>query len=184
MPFQIKTAKGAKRMRWRWPLPGDPRVAKMRRRVQDGGRGLYMLRPPPRLEPAGGGDTYCLVEGYYPDELGSAYWRQVDPWRREEWRMGRMVVLNTGWYKAPTVFNARDTDFDLLLDEVRRNNRNARRDLRRQVHEPYARQAMANRQQEEEDEVLDETADRIAKRGTDALLHGGNPRIAVPSHVH
>lgn len=169
-------------LRFRWPRKDDPRPNLLRRRVQEGGTGVYIVRPPAALE--GEESGFCVIEAYYPDQFSESYYHQLDPARRSDWQLGRLVVLNTGWWLAPKVFHERIDPFDLLVTEIRRNNRQSRQDLRRQVHETYIKDELDRRQEAREDEVLDATADRIAARGAEAITRAKFPTVSVPDTVH
>ena len=78
--------------RFRWVGESHPDQVMVRERVQDGGKNLYVLRLPPTVA---GSEVKVLAVGFYPDELQSASWTLCDPRQREDWTLGRMVVLKT-----------------------------------------------------------------------------------------
>jgi len=100
----------------------DPDLIRLRQDVQEEGRGLFVAR-------AGGTGVKCLLEAYYPEDIRPAYAdKQLDRYRLAEFKMGRLVVIarHFNWFG----------EIDpVMLDQMRRNNRNARKDLRRS-HSP------------------------------------------------
>ena len=196
--------------RFRWMPEDDPDVKMVRERVQDGGRNLFVLRLPPSVA---GSDLKVLAVGFYPDELQSASWTLCDPRQREDWGMGRMVVLkilelagmttmsfgrdmadhapgdtrpSEGWHIGVQVGPSLKAYVGPLrqdhIDEVVRNNRNARADLKRRSTASYLEKEIQNAVEADEEkkimnsEFVDDYVDRWESTRHHAL---GNPRVSL-----
>lgn len=109
---------GSSSARFVWPAPGDSDVERIRSDVQEGGPGLYVFYMPD-------GTRKALVEAYYPEGIRDAFFEQeLDPYRRADCRLGRLVAVN--------VIRILDSPVDQrTIQEIRRNNRAARRELKR-----------------------------------------------------
>ena len=96
----------------------DPDLIRIRENVQEEGTGLFVAH-------LGGSGVKALLEAYYPEGIRNRYYeKQLDRYRKVEVNMGRLVVVGqvTMW----------EGELDgRILGMVQRNNRNARRDLRR-----------------------------------------------------
>lgn len=110
----------------------------VRDRVQDGGAHIYVYALPFVL---GGARPLCLVEAYEPVLVRPGYLNQLDPMRVADMRDGNRIAIHTlslrGTFRvggtrpgAVDAFWPRDLD-ERMTDEIRRNNRNARADLKR-----------------------------------------------------
>lgn len=168
--------------RFRWPEAGDPDVARIRERVQERGRSLFVLRLPM-------GPLKVLAEAYYPDELRPAMWEQLDPARRSDWQNGRLVVLATipvqgslriGQGKGGVYAIHHVTD--PMLDEIRRNNRNARQDLKRHSSASARKLALEDAVASQEKAVYDEWSDLYEAAYRESLEYAlGKPRVSMYS---
>lgn len=119
--------------------PGDdPDVQRIRREIQNEGKGLFVVY-------AKDTGLKALIEAYYPEDVRPHYFKDwLDPYRKYEHRLGRLVCINhqvIGW--AGELHG-------LLIEEIQRNNRNARRDLRRSHSKVGHRIALENKLAEEE----------------------------------
>lgn len=167
-------------VRFRWPSDShDTEV--IRSRVQERGRGLFVLEAPRTMA---GTPVRVLAECYYGDEIHPSYWKQLDPFRTEDARMGRLVCITTlplrGTQSIGTGFGSFNGYIRLIpgmVREIRRNNRNARSHLKRQTVASYRAQEMRNRRAEEEEPIYEEWAERYAQ----AYIEGGTYAVH-PEH--
>lgn len=151
-------------VRFEWPEPGDPDVAMLRERVQEGAPGLYVLKLPML-------DLKVLAECYYPDELRDGMWRNFDPMRRADWQDGRLICMHTlnvdgailvGGGRRGSVHAIRHLS-DQVVEEIRRNNRSARRDLKRN--------SSATARRQELDNAEEDLTRRVSRDFEDAYAH-------------
>lgn len=125
------------RFRFEWPDYDDPDVYRIRTEVQEGAPGLYVLRSPDR-------NMKAIVEAYYPEGIRhSFYENELDPYRRADYQDGNLVVVHV-WRVITREIDNR------ILDEIRRNNRSARSDLKRSASAHDRLLEMRNRREEEE----------------------------------
>lgn len=137
-------------VRFRWPEPLDSDVQRIRERVQEAGRGLFVLRDP-------FDDTLkYLVEGAYPEDVSGQYHStMLDPGRQSDRSMGRLIVWNDlGPDRTPRCW--RDDLHPLSIDRIRAGNRNARKDLKRQGTPSYHKLDLRDEVEKEGEEVIQE----------------------------
>lgn len=159
--------------RFRWPRRWDSEVRMIRERVQGDGRGLFMLRAPYPGEK-------LLVEAYYPEHMREGYVRQhLDPLRRYEVGMGNLVVVKVlDGIKPP------GEPLDMRhIREIRRNNRNARRDLKRQASAKYRKSEMERRREEEEQEVYDHFNEFVRQAKVDTYKYAIRPHVGPADSI-
>lgn len=109
---------GQKDLRYAWAPPGDPSTLKLRQDGPEEAKGLFVVYM---------GDTglKSLVEAYYPEDIRPEYYRlSLDPVRRSELQLGRLVVINEMWSFAGEL-----TDQD--ISDIKAGSRNTRSELRR-----------------------------------------------------
>jgi hypothetical protein len=140
-PFAVGT-----RNRFRWPDRYDQDVELIRGEVQEGGPGLYIL--------LANSDDKVLVEAYYPEDIRPEFYAtQLDPMRQEDFRLGRLVVVGYPFHTPsgePMAVPAEG--IGPMIHQLRKNNRNANRDLRRRYNEKDIARALhedAKKQEEE-----------------------------------
>lgn len=153
--------------RFRWPEPGDPEVRMIRERVQESGKGLYILRAPYP-------DAKVLVEAHYPNGMRPHYIdNHLDPYRKEDVQMGRLVVVRVFDDIKPP-----DQPLDMRhIREIRRNNRNARGDLRRQSSGHARRLALEDRRRKEEQPVFDRWNSFVKQAKADTRKFAATPHV-------
>jgi len=152
-------------IRFKWPQPFDSDVEKVRTGVQERGRGLFVLRAP-------FGEAKCLVEAYYPHEITANYAESVlDPLRFADMRQGRLIVVGNPRFRETMKVGEGVGSFRVLgpkgvtptlLEEVRRNNRNARSHLKRNANPMYAKQELNDIIHQREQEAFDRWEDFYA----------------------
>lgn len=148
--------------RFQMPRKGDPDVERLRDGVQEGAAHLYVLYLPTM---AGGSNVKVIAEAYHPDQLQPGTWFMVDPRQRADWQDGKLVVIGTkavdGTFKVggkhPGSVHAFFNLTEAMLAELRRNNRNARRDLKRKASAAYLEQEIRNAQEEADHKVAMES---------------------------
>lgn len=153
--------------RFRWPDEWDEEVRMIRERVQERGRGLYLLKAPYP-------DAKVLVEAHYPLGMRDTYIEHhLDPFRKEDVRLGRLVVIR--------VFDdIKPPDQKLNMNhirEIRRNNRNARGNLKRQSSGKHRKLEMEDRRRQEEKPVFDRWNNFIQQVKVDTLKYAMTPHV-------
>lgn len=154
--------------RYRWPRTMDREVTMIRRQVQNSGEGLYILRPP-HDQPY----SSILVEAYYPFHIRDDYVEWLDPFRREDMRNGNLVVVAAfDGVHGPEIKPPEEQLNRKHIMEIRRNNREARRHLRRKSTAKQRKREIRDNidQQDEEvysrwDEIVDEATRDTRKFG-------------------
>ena len=125
---------------------GDPDLRRVRENVQEGGVGLFVVH-------LGGSGVKALIEAYYPDNIREAYFeKSLDKYRKSESRQGRLIAISqiSFWHG----------ELDMrIINMVQRNNRNARRDLRRSHSATDHRIALDNDLAAKEQEAYDNFED-------------------------
>ena len=124
--------------RFEWAEEGNPYEQRIRESVQDGGKHLYVLRLPFVV---GGSPIWVLAEAYYPSEAQAGTWFMIDARQRLDWKDGRPVVISTvplaGTFKVGGDAQGSVHGFfqlnDVMIEELCRNNRNSKQDLRRRT---------------------------------------------------
>jgi len=98
---------------------GDPDLVRIRQEIQEEGKGLFVAY-------AGDTGAKALIEAYYPEDLRPAYIAtHLNDTMKYEVGMGRLTVINANLFNWIGEIDPR------TLKEIQRNNRNARRELRR-----------------------------------------------------
>lgn len=174
-------------VRFEW-LPEDHPDEKMvRERVQDGGVNLFVLRLPVSIA---GTDVKVLAVGFYPDELQSASWHMCDPRQQVDWNLGGLVVLKTLELNGTFEFGGGHLGSvncymgpltDEMIAEIKRNNRNARQDLKRKMTASYLEQEIRNAKEAEEERKMEESGflDAYTEAYLDTERHvRGNPFVS------
>jgi hypothetical protein len=153
-------------LRYSW-LPGDdPDVQRLRCEVQEEGRGLFVLA-------AGDTGVKVLVEAYYPEDIRPEYYHtSLDRYRKHEHDMGRLVAINE-------IFSWVGEMHPLHMEEIRRNNRNARKDLKRE-HNPDAYEREARDIEDEQTRINSEDFNQFyADAYAESLKFAvGTPRVS------
>lgn len=165
-------------LRFRWPSdPSDTEV--IRSTVQESGRGLFVLEAP---MPAGGTTVKVLAEAYYPEDVRASYFENMDPFRKADSSMGRLIVVSTLDLKGTIQVGSGVGSFfgyiDLtspMLDEIRRNNRNANSRLKRNASREYWMQERENLREAEEAKVFDEWAEAYTHMYLEGAKYGRTP---------
>lgn len=166
-------------LRFRWP--SDPHDTEaVRSRVQERGRGLFVLEAP---MPAGGTPVKVLAECYYPDELRVHYRREgLDPFREADARMGRLVCVNTLPLRGTTRIGKGHGSFhgytrltEGMVLELRRNNRNARAELKRSSVGSYRKLELRDALDADDEEVYDEWSEAYAQAYIEGGTYAVNP---------
>jgi hypothetical protein len=154
--------------------------------VQDNGVNLFVLHLPITV---GGTRPKCLAVGFYPDEAQSATYFMLDPRQKADWEAGRLVILKTleleGTQQLGDGFGSVSMYMgplhDGMIAEIKRNNRNSRRDLKRQSSELYLKQEIANALEAQEEKKIQESGflDAYTEAYMDSEHHvRGNPRVS------
>lgn len=160
-------------VRFRWPEPYDDDVRRVREDLQEEGRGLFVLRAP-FLD-----SVRCLVEAYYPEDIRQAYFeRELDPLRRMDCRMGRLVVVGNDLAPGRRPAMWRGPLDPRIVTALRASNRSARADLKRQVSPLYFKQALQDVNDREEDLLLEEWTDQYAEAFLDTLEYQ-KPKVSM-----
>jgi len=162
--------------RFSWPDPWEEDVVQIREKMQEGGRNMFVLRTPQ-------GDK-ALVEAYYPDEITADYagnW--LDPMRLADCRAGRLVVVgdDLGPARRPLRWSGRLDDS--IITAMRGANRNARKDLRRQVNATYTKLELDERMAQDEEAAFSRFADFYEQAMADTVAFGMTPRVPVHSDL-
>ncbi len=163
--------------RFSWPDPWDEDVIQIRTKMQEGGRNMFVLRTPQ-------GDK-ALVEAYYPDEISADYagnW--LDPIRLADCRQGRLVVVgdDLGPARRPLRWSGRLDNS--IITAMRQCNRNARKDLRRQVNSTYTKLELDDRMAEDENAAFARFADFYEQAVTDSIKFGMTPHVGPARSLH
>jgi hypothetical protein len=157
-------------MRFRWPEYGDENVAQIRTKMQESGRGLFVLRTPQ-------GDN-ALVEAYYPVDIQQGYaGRWLDERQLADFADGKLVVVgdDLGPARRPLRWSGRLSE--RLITELRRNNRNTRSDLKRQVNATYTKLELEDRMAEDEAAAFSRFADFYEQAMSDTVKFGMTPHV-------
>ena len=164
------------RIRFSWPDPWDEDVIQIREKMQEGGRNMFVLRTPQ-------GDK-ALVEAYYPHEISTEYagsW--LDPIRLADCRMGRLVVVGDDLGPARRPLRSSGRLDNSIITAMRRSNRNARKDLRRQVNATYTKLELDERMAKDEEAAFTRFADFYEQAMKDTLAYGMTTRVPDPSSL-
>lgn len=126
--------------RYRWPLD-DSEQRLIEAEIQEGGKGLWVLLSPVQ------DNVKVLVEAYYPEDIRADYFKnQLDPMRRVDYQDGHLVtVAEVAQWVGPLPKE--------LIYQIRKNNRNARKELRRKST-AYDRELEMKRLQEEQEKPI------------------------------
>lgn len=154
----------------------------IRSEVQEAGDGLFVFDAPFDV---GGSTPMSICEAYYPDEFTSGYPANLDPIRMSDFKDGRLVVLNTlgvrGMTSVGSGFGSINVCFRIepqMIEEIRRNNRAARGELKRQSSAVHRKQAIKNAQEEEEQVAMKEWSDWYTDAYRETLKFAMNkPRV-------
>jgi len=141
--------------RFEWADPDDPDIATLRAEAQDGGPHLFILYTPVTLHAS---RVKVLAEAYYPADMQAATWEMLDPRQHADWQDGRLIVISTvplkGTFRTngnrPGSVNAFFRLTTDMMEELRRNNRNARRELKRKASAVYHKQELKSAIEEHE----------------------------------
>lgn len=166
--------------------PGDRSLQQMvQDNVQEGGVGLYLFALP--FVARNGLRPLVLAEAYFSSDLRSGTWNQLDPMRRADWQDGRLVVLKTLSLadtfqiggSSPGAVNAFWRLTYPMLEEVRRNNRSARADLKR-TSTAYDRSLeLANAQEADEAPIFKAWDELVEDAARETVNHAFNqPRVS------
>lgn len=168
-------------IRFEWPDAGDPCVKMVRERVQEGAPGLFVLRIP-------GTPFKTLAECYYPDQMKPGTWSTMDPFRRADWQDGRLICITTvpvrgsfniGGGRKGSVHAIREVT-DQMVTELRRNNRNARSELKRSSTAGNRKKALEDIEEKRFEEASQEFADFYTEAYLDTQKYGmGKPRVSM-----
>ena len=158
--------------RFSWPEPGDEDVIQIREKMQEGGRNMFVLVTPQ-------GDK-ALVEAYYPHEISDDYaanW--LDPFRLADCRMGRLVVVgdDLGPARRPLRWSGRLDNS--IITAMRRSNRNARKDLKRQVNATYTKLELDESMAADEEAAFSRFADFYEQAMSDTIKFGMTPHVGA-----
>ena len=164
--------------RFRWPRDShDTEV--IRREIQDRGRGLFVLE---HARTVAGTPLKVLAEAYYGDEIRPGYFQNLDSARQEDARMGRLVIVAVlplrGTFRVGKGLGSFPAYLWLtgdMIEEIRRNNRSARSDLKRQSSAVHRRQALEDIQRQKDERVLDEFAEDHVARDLEVLKYAVDP---------
>jgi hypothetical protein len=157
---------GIRDLRYSW-LPGDdPSVVKVRTEIQEEGRGLFVFRV---------GDTgvKVLCECHYPEDIRPQYYKQnLDRFRKVDHDMGRLVAVNE-------IFQWIGEIPDQYILEIRRNNRSARRELKREMNAGEFVREMDKAQEKEDAENSKDFEDFYSEAYLESVKFGMNrPRVS------
>lgn len=155
--------------RTRFRSPG-PRVRElermMRERVQEGAPGLYLFEVPARE--LAGTPMFSLVEAYHPEGIRNPE-RSLDPYRLSDYQAGNLVAVGTVGLQSSMRFGSGlgsvyvlTTLTDRDFEELRRNNRNARAELKRRSSAHARAKELRGRVDAEEAETYREFEDEYA----------------------
>ena len=140
-------------LRYSWPAGDDPDVVRIRTEIAEGGKGLWVMR-------LGETGMKSLVEGYYPEDIRSLYYeRHLNRFQKADMNMGRLVVVGeiTNWFgELPPQA--------ILM--IRRNHRNARRELKRAYNMEAHKKALLDAHDAEDEKAMKEWQDFY----TDAVI--------------
>ena len=141
-------------------LPGDDHdVRRVRNEVAEGGRGLFVVE-------MGGTGVRSLIEAYYPEDIRSQYARRgLDRFRKADFEMGRLVCVND--FNQQFIWQGDIPG--VYLEEIKRNHRNARRELRRSYDQSSHVREMENKIEEDRQGPLNEFSDWYASAMIDTL---------------
>lgn len=153
----------------------DPDVRRLRDEVQEEGKGLYILRMDENVK--------SLVEAYYPDEISAAYAKRwLSPPQLHDMGMGRLVVIaELGSYTGEIP--------DRIILNLRKNNRDARRDRKRKLSAldiEQQKRDLKRHTEEKEMQRLEDSGmiDRYVEAAEDTRKYAtGTPRVAVPDNL-
>lgn len=153
-------------LRYSW-LPGDdPDVQRVRNEIQEEGHGLFVVAL---------GDTgvKALIEAYYPEDIRPAYYKlHLDRHRKHDHDMGRLVAVRE-------IFQWLGEMHPLMLEEIRRNNRNARSELRRAYNPDQYVRDMENAEEEQTRLNTKDFEDFYADAYRESLKFAlGTPRVS------
>lgn len=137
---------GTRDLRYQW-LPGDdPDVQRIRSQVAEGGRGLFVVG-------MGGTGFKALIEAYYPEDIRSEYYKKsLDRIRKVEYNMGRLVVIQEIAQYVGELH-------PLQIISLRRNHRNARKELKRAFDAQAFKKELADSHEKDEEPALKEWTD-------------------------
>jgi len=168
-----------------WCDPGDPDQLLVREGVQEYGVHLYIMYLPFEV---GGTQIKTLVEVYWPDELRDGSVHHLDPRQRQDFHEGRPVVwssleLNGTVRIGGNELGAINAFFALctpMIEEVRRNNRNALKELRRSHSAADLKLEMEATLERDENEKMAAWADHYVEAYEDTEKFAlGKPRISM-----
>ena len=173
-----------KASRLEWAEPGDPDQLLVRQGVQENGAHLFVMYLPVRV---GGSTVKTLVECYWPDEMRAGSFNQLDPRQREDFKQGRIVVwssvelegtIRLGGSQVGSI-NVFWSLSNPMIEEVRRNNRNARSELRRSYSGTDLMLEIERDQEKKEDALMSDWTDMYVEAYEDtAKFAMGKPRVS------
>jgi hypothetical protein len=157
------------RMRFRWPDWYDENVVQIRTKMQENGRGMFVLKTPQ-------GDN-ALVEAYYPIDIQASYCAHLDPIRLADFADGKLIVVgdDLGPARRPLRWSGRLEDS--IITAMRRCNRNARSDLKRQVNPTYTKLELEDRMAQDEAAAFSRFADFYEQAMTDTVKYAMTPHV-------
>jgi hypothetical protein len=150
--------------RFRWPEEYDDDVALIRDNVQEGGGGMYILRLPEDM-------GKCVVEAHYPEDIRSDYAAfMLDPYRRHDMGLGNLVVVHLLFTLGRTItWNH--------IDEIRRNNRAANKDLKRVSAGGYRKLELADDHEAADEQTITRFVDWYEEAVRDTLKFAMTPHV-------
>lgn len=166
--------------RFDWIPDNDSDLVRLRADLVEGGKGIWMFGMP-------GTDTRVVAEAHYPEDIRDRYYEtSLEPRRRHDVNMGRLVCVGVlfimpfsldscVYMTPPDSYGNVKWRRGWMADEINRNNRNARRDLRRTLDATSHRLAMDDMHQQEEDAVF-ATYDEGVEDAVKQTLDLGKPK--------
>lgn len=135
-------------LRYSW-LPGDnPDVVRVREQVAEGGKGLFVVA-------LGGTGVKALIEAYYPEDIREQYRKTLTRYQVADFEMGRLVAVSE-------LFQWVGELHPLRITEIKRNSRNARRDLRRSHSQEDHKIALRNAEEDRVASTVDDWSSSYA----------------------
>lgn len=168
---------------YRWPVENEPDVALLRSYMQEQGRGLYVLRMPT-------GDAKVLVQAFYPDEISSLFaGSELYGTQLADYKDGRLVVTDelALWrgpldpYRELKKLTGRGGTVRLV--EFKRNNRNARLDLKRQSDGGFRAQELSTALEGEGEQEIEDLSREVGQAFGEELDFASKVRSFVPKNL-
>ena len=173
-----------KASRLEWAAPGDPDQLLVRQGVQENGAHLFVMYLPVS---AGGTRVKTLVECYWPDEMRAGSFNQLDPRQKQDFQDGGPVVWSSleleGTVRLggsqPGSVNVFFALCEPMIEEIRRNNRNARSELRRSHSATDLKIEIENALEAKEDALMSEWTDMYVDAYEETAKFAlGKPRVS------